>query len=187
MKNLCLLTLAVLLAPGLGAQQRDSGQQRGDTAQAARLRAEIEKRFNDRVQDELQLTSDQGTKLRATQEKFGARRRSIMAQQLERRHALDDQMHPGVAAKSDSVNKLLAGLRAGRADMFKLEQDQDEEMSGYLTPVQRAQYQQLRERFIARVSEMRMQRRGDRGDRGAYGYQRGPRPGGGGGGRRRGI
>ena len=182
MKNLCLLTLAVLLAPGLGAQQRDSGQQRDDTAQAARLRAEIEKRFTDRVQDELQLTSDQATKLRATQEKFGARRRTIMAQQMERRRALDNQMRPGIPAKPDSVNKLLAGLRSGRGDILRLEQDQDEEMSSYLTPVQRAQYQQMRERLVQRVSEMRMQRRGDRG---AYGYQRGPRPGGGG--RRRGI
>ena len=105
-----------------------------------------------------------------------------MAQQMERRRALDNQMRPGIPAKPDSVNKLLAGLRSGRGDILRLEQDQDEEMSSYLTPVQRAQYQQMRERLVQRVSEMRMQRRGDRG---AYGYQRGPRPGGGG--RRRGI
>ena len=183
MKQVCLLTLAVLLAPCLSAQQRDSVPQRNDSAEAARLRAEIEKRFSDRVQNELGLSADQATKLRATQEKFGAQRRAIMAQQFERRSALDEQMRPGRPAKADSVNKLLAGLRSGRADMLKLEQDQDEEMSRYLDPVQRAQYQQMRERFVQRVGEMRMQRR----DRGAYGYQRGPRPGGGGGGRRRGI
>lgn len=184
MKTLCLLTLTVLLAPpGLRAQQggRDSVRQR-DTADVARLRARIDSVFGERVQRELNLTPDQTTKLRATQEKFTARRRAIMSQQMDRRRALDDQMRPGIAAKPDSVNKLLAALRTGRSDMFKLEQDQDEEMSGYLTPVQRAQYQQMRERFFQRVSEIRMQRREDRG---AYGLQRGPRPGGGG--RRRGI
>jgi hypothetical protein len=83
------------------------------------------------------------------------------------------------------VNKLLAGIRGGRGDMLKLEQDQDEEMSGYLTPVQRAQYQQLREHFMERVTEMRMDRRRERNN---FGLQRGARPGGGGGaGRRRGI
>src|SRR5438034_2739830 len=140
MKNLCLLTLAVLLAPGLGAQQRDSVPQRGDTAEAARLRVRIDSVFGVRVQRELNLTPDQTAKLRTTQEKFSARRRTIMTQQMGRRRALDDQMRPGVAAKPDSVNKLLAGIRTGRADMFKLEQDQDEEMSSYLSPVQRAQY-----------------------------------------------
>jgi Spy/CpxP family protein refolding chaperone len=184
MKNLCLLTLAVLLAPGVGAQQRDSVQQPGDTAEAARLRARIDSVFGVRVQRELNLTPEQTAKLRTTQEKFSARRRTIMTQQMERRRALDGQMRPGIAAKPDSVNRLLAGLRTGRADMFKLEQDQDEEMSSYLSPVQRAQYQQMREHFMQRVSEMRMQRRVDRG---AYGLQRGPRAGGGGGGRRRGI
>ena len=142
--------------------------------------------FGARVQRELNLTPDQTAKLRTTQEKFGARRRTLRTQQMERRRALDDQMRPGIAAKPDSVNKLLAGLRTGRADMFKLEQDQDEEMSSYLSPVQRAQYQQMRERFMQSVIDIGRQRRegNDRGDRGAYGYQRGPRPGGA---RRRGI
>jgi hypothetical protein len=43
--------------------------------------------------------------------------------------------------------------------MVKIEQDEDQEMSGYLTPVQRARYQQMRERFMQRVGEMRQMRR----------------------------
>jgi Spy/CpxP family protein refolding chaperone len=172
MKHVIVLSLAVLLAPGLAAQ-RDSTRQPGDTMEAARLRAEVERRFTSRVTDELHLTADQATKLQASQEKFSARRRTIMTQQRDRRQALDDQMEPGIAANSDSVNKLLAGVRSGRVELLRLDQDQDEEMSKYLTPVQRARYEQIRERFMDRVTAMRKQRRG----RDSYGMERAPRQG----------
>jgi hypothetical protein len=159
-KQHILLSLAVLFAPGLAAQQRDSMRPQSDTAEAGRLRAQIEKRFSDRVQQDLKLTSDQATKLRATQERFGTRRRTLMTQQMQRRRALDDQMQPGLAANPDSVRKLLDGMRAGRADMVKIEQDEDREMSAYLTPVQQARFQQMREHFIQRVGEMHREGRG---------------------------
>ena len=170
MRKHILLSLAVLLAGGAGgaggrlaAQQRDSMRTPSDTAEAGRLRAQIEQRFNDRVTQELNLNTDQATKLRATQERFGARRRDVMQQQLARRRGLENQMQPGIAANSDSVRKLMDGIQAGRGEMVKIEQDQDREMSGYLSPVQRARYQQMRERLMQRVGEMRMERREGRG------------------------
>src|ERR671923_787299 len=107
MRKLWMLGLAVLLTPALAAQQRDSARVRGDTAEAQRLRAQIEQRFSQHVQQELNLTSDQSTKLRASQEKYGSRRRALMEQQRERHEALRGQMQPGVAANQDSVRKLL--------------------------------------------------------------------------------
>jgi Spy/CpxP family protein refolding chaperone len=163
MKKLVVLGLAVLLASPVAAQQRDTMNAQRDTAEAGRLRAQIEQRFNDRVTQDLNLNADQATKLRATQERFGARRRDVMQQQLARRQALENQMQPGIAANSDSVRKLMDGIQAGRAEMVKIEQDQDREMAGYLTPVQRARYQQMRERLMQRVGEMRMERREGRG------------------------
>lgn len=163
MRTFLVLSLAVTLAAGLAAQQRDSVRQRGDSGEAQRLRAQVEQRFSERVQQNLNLTPDQATKLRASQEKFSTRRQTLMQQQRERRQALEGQMQPGVAANPDSVNKLLDGLQSGRAQMLKLEQDQDDEMSKYLTPVQRARYQQMRERLMDRVTQMRMQRGMGRG------------------------
>lgn len=176
MRKLLVLSLAVLLTPGLAAQQRDSVRQRSDTGEAGRLRAEIEDRFAQRVQQDLKLSPEQTTKLRATQERFGPRRRTLMQQQGERRRALDDQMQPGVAANSDSVRKLMDGIRSGRAEMFKIEQDEDQEMAGYLNPVQRARYQHMRERFIQRVGEMRREGRGIGRGRGTGVRGRGPGP-----------
>jgi len=150
-------------------------QQRGDTAEAQRLRAQIEERFSARVQHDLKLTQDQTTKLRASQERFSARRRQVMQQQMQRHRALDDQMQPGVAANADSVSKLMDGMRSGRAEMLKIEQDEDREMSGYLTAVQRARYQQMRARLMQRAAEMRMERREGRGMGRGEGMGRGGR------------
>ena len=146
----------LLLALALAVAQQPS-----DTGEAERLRAQIEERFSQHVQEQLNLTPDQATKLRASQERFGSQRRALMRQQIERRRALNDQMQPGVAANGDSVRKLMDANQAARAQMLKIEQDEDREMAAYLTPVQRARYQQMREQFMRRVAEMRAQRRGE--------------------------
>src|SRR5204863_383488 len=121
---------------------------RNDTAEARALRDRIEAAFSERVQENLNLSTEQSTKLRATQERFGARRRTLQQQQMDRRRAIDDQMQPGVAANQDSLRKLLDAQRAGRAELAKIEQDEDQEMAGYLTPVQRARYEQMRGRLM---------------------------------------
>ena len=167
------LALSLVLAPSAFAQQ----PARLDTAEAERLRAQIEERFARHVQQELRLTADQATKLRASQERFGTQRRTLMRQQMERRRALHDQMQPGVAANADSVKKLMDGFQAGRGEMLKIDQDEDREMAGYLTPVQRARYQEMRARLHQRLNEMREQRRGRRGGGPGMGPQRGRRPG----------
>lgn len=163
MKALWVLGLAVIVAPGVAAQQRDSVRQRLDTAEAGKLRAQIEQRFTERVREELNLSADQTTKLRASQEKFGTRRRALMQQQMERRRALENQMQPGVAANSDSVRKLLDGIQSGRAEMLKIEQEENRELAGYLTPVQQARYERMRARLMQRVGEMRKGRGMGRG------------------------
>ena len=93
---------------------------------------------------------------------------------MDRRRAIDDQMQPGVAANQDSLRKLLDAQRTGRAELAKIEQDEDQEMAGYLTPVQRARYEQMRGRLMQRVVEMQLERRDGRMGRG---MQPGVRPG----------
>jgi hypothetical protein len=133
--------------------------------QRERLQEEIDRRFGQVVQQRLGLTGDQSARLRATEERFRVRRRAILRQQLALRFALDGQMRPGQAADADSVRRLMDGIQANRGELFRLEQDQDREMAGYLTPVQRAQYQMLRERLLARLQEVRRERGMGRGDR----------------------
>lgn len=194
MRKYIVLSVAVLLAPSLAAQgggaTRDTTRTRNDSAEARQLRDRIEQRFSERVQQDLNLTSDQATKLRTTQELYSGRRRTLQQQQQERHRAIDDQMQPGVAANQDSLRKLLDSQRAGRAELSKIEQDEDREMAGYLTPVQRARYQQMRGRLMQRVVEMQMERRDGAGAGAGRGMNRGmnvPRQGVRGGRRGRGI
>lgn len=147
-----------VLVPALAAQQ-DSMLAR-DSAVRDQLQQEIERRFGAVVQRQLGLTDDQANKLRATEERFRPRRRAIMREQLLLRMGLQDQMRPGEAANSDSVRRLMDGMQANRSALLQIEQEQDREMSGYLTPVQRARYQMLRERLVQRLQEVRRERAG---------------------------
>jgi len=158
-KAFLVLGLAVILAPGLAAQ-RDSVRQLTDTGQAEELRMLIEQRFTARVQQELKLTNDQTAKLKDAQQRFGPRRRALMQQQLQRRRALEGQMQPGVAANQDSVRKLMDGLDAARLEMVRIQQEENRELGNFLTPVQQWRYNQMRERLMQRVGEMRRQGRG---------------------------
>ena len=157
MQRVLLLVLAVL-APALAAQERRPGPP--DSARAAQLRAEIERRFADRVRQELDLTDDQAAKLRATQERLALRRRPALERQHRLRQALQEQMRPGVAANQDSVGRLMHGVRAGRAELLAIEEEEQRELAGYLSPVQQAQFQMLRERFVRRIQEVRRERAG---------------------------
>ncbi|HXF95523.1 MAG TPA: hypothetical protein VNI61_05420 [Gemmatimonadales bacterium] len=154
MKHIVLMACLAVAFPAslLGAQDRPGPP---DSARRAALRAQIERRFAEHVRRELGLTDDQAAKLRATQERYGERRRALLERQRELRQALGAQMRPGQAANPDSVRQLMDALQAGRAELFKLEQEEDREMATYLSPVQRARFQMMRERFLQRVQELR--------------------------------
>lgn len=159
------------LAPALAGQ--DSAGPPADSGERGRLLEEIERRFGQRVQQELGLTDAQATKLRATEERFRPRRRAVVLRQLGLQLALRDQMRPGQEADADSVRRLMDGIQANRAELLRLEQEQDSEIATYLTPVQRARYQMIRERIMRRVAEIR--REWGMGRRGALRPRQGPR------------
>jgi predicted phage gp36 major capsid-like protein len=148
--------LGLALAPSLAAQQDSTGP--GDGPERERLLQQVERRFGEVVRQQLGLSDDQAGRLRATEERFRARRRDILRRQLALRFGLQGQMRPGQSADADSVRKLMDEIQANRAELFQLEQQQDREMTGYLTAVQRAQYQMLRERLLRRLAEVRRER-----------------------------
>jgi Spy/CpxP family protein refolding chaperone len=172
-----LMMLLVAAAPTLAAQRGDSTQ--GPPGDVEGLRRQIEERFHQRVREQLGLTNDQDTRLRSTQERFRARRQDLMARNRGIEDALDDQMRPGVAANADSVRKLMDARQALNGDRVRMEQEEDREMAGYLSPVQRAQFQRMRENFMRRVQQLRNERRqrglGPRGPGGRPGGRRPPR------------
>jgi Spy/CpxP family protein refolding chaperone len=157
------LGLAMTLTPGVAAQ--DSAAAGVDSAERERLLQEIERRFGQVVQRQLGLTNQQASQLRAIEERFRVRRRALLRRQLLLRLGLQDQMRPGHAADPDSVRNLMDGIQANRLELVRLDQEQDAEMAEYLSPVQRAQYQMLRERLLRRLAEVRRERALERQER----------------------
>lgn len=159
------LVLTLLLALG-GARGAPA---QADTARphAQELRQRIEERFSQRVQEQLGLTDEQTTKLRATSRTYGERRRQLEARERALREALTGQLRPGVAANQDSVARLtreLVDLRVTYAETWREEMG---DLSHYLTPVQRAQLYVMRDRLLQRVQEIRDERAGWRRRRAA--------------------
>jgi hypothetical protein len=153
-----LIALCALLAGAvsLPAQQDSSMRYR------AMLMQRIQDRFAARVQEELGLTDAQTSKMRQTTTKWFGFRSDLDAQQRQLRQQLASQLRPGVAANQDSVSRLMSQLmeiKVRYAESFKQESG---EMSGYLTPVQQAQYFIMRERLLDRIVEARAERMKDR-------------------------
>lgn len=168
--------LMLAAAVPLSAQDpTGGGAEPQDTAESAQLRQQIEQRFHEIVRQRLALTNEQDAQLRATQEKYRTQRQPLFDQQRAIGDALAGQMRPGVAANGDSVRRLMDARRQNRERLLRIEDDEDREMSVYLTPVQRAQFQMLRSRFLERVNELRQQRQGG----GRPGVMGRPRAGGG--------
>ena len=161
------LTAAFLLAvPPLSAQ--DAGD---DSPQAVRMRQQIEQRFAQQIQANLGLTDEQAVKLRATFNTYAPKRRAMEQEERAIKQGLQGQLRPGIAANSDSVAKLVDRLLEVKVAYAQSFVDENREMAKYLTPVQRAQFQVMRERLMARVEEVRQQRQQQLRQQGAPGVQ----------------
>ncbi len=153
-----LLTLTLLMSTRLVAQDSTAAAPR-----APELRRRIEERLAVRIKEQLGLSNEQMTRLRATSVKFGGRRRELEGRQLAIRRALALQLRPGTAANQDSVAKLTDDLLSGRVAYAQTYRDEVAELKGYLNPVQRAQVIALRERLLRRAQQFR-ERQGGLGE-----------------------
>jgi hypothetical protein len=141
--------LALLLVPlssGVAQQQDTSREPKADS-----LRARIEERFAARVQEQLGLNNQQTTRLKATSQTFGARRRELRQRERQVREALWNQLQPGVAASGDSVTKLTDAMTELKLRSAQTARDEMKELATFLSPVQRARLYLMREQFHDRV------------------------------------
>jgi len=168
MKHVLFVMLLALVLPALEAQTRSDTS--GD-AEAEQLRQQIRQRWNARVRQDLNLSDDQAAKLQGTEQKFTQQRVDLAQRQRAINDALRGQLQPGVAANSDSVRKLMDARDRNRAALAEIDRNENREVSGYLTPVQQARYQMMREQLRRRIQEIREQRR-RRGE--MMGPRRGP-------------
>ena len=162
MKHLaCALVLA--LAPALPAQvPGDSGATPpADGAEARQLRAQVRQRWAEHVRTTLGLSDEQAGKLDATERRFEEQRQPIRARQRQLNQALNGEL-AAPAPNEERVKQLMSEREQNQLRLQQVNRDEDRDMQGYLTPVQRARYQDERRRFqgnIARALQQQRERR----------------------------
>jgi hypothetical protein len=146
--------------PGTEVRGR-AGTSRPNRAQLERT---LRENFTRRVQIELKLTADDMTKLAAVNRRFDVERRRLVQEERQARIALRNALEgPDSTADQARVGGLLDQmLRITRSRLDLVEQEQ-RELSAFMTPVQRARYQSMVEWFQRRVDDLMDRGRGGRG------------------------
>jgi exonuclease VII large subunit len=150
------LLLFTAAAGPLAAQERDT------LPRSQALRDRIEQRFAERVKQELALSEEQATRLKAIATEYSGRRREFRHREQDLRAALDAQIRDGTTSDQDSVARLTRELLDLRVEYAKCWREEMGKLSPFLTPVQRARLLVMRERLMQRVHEMRGDHRGFR-------------------------
>src|SRR5256885_1503031 len=139
--------LMIALAPALGAQQQsDSAAVPADAAEARQLREQIRQRWNEHVRSTLGLSDDQTTKVQATEQRFEQQRQPLRARQRRINQDLNAELSAGTPNEG-RVKQLMSERQENQLKLQQINRDEDRDMQRYLTPVQRARYQEERRLF----------------------------------------
>jgi len=148
-----------------GAQQQQLG--RGAPNERQLLQQRVRRAFNEVVRRQLNLSVPQMQTLQRTDQKYEQQRRAVVLEEREARLNLaaamqDSTGHPDQDKIAQYLDQLVAGQRR-RAELLASEQ---KEFSTFLSPLQRAQYFELKERLGRKLQELRADSTAGRGLRG---------------------
>jgi periplasmic protein CpxP/Spy len=161
-----LVTLCLLAgSASLAAQGRGAGQQQapprppmaGDSVRPTR--ADLEQQVRERIakvtKERLGLTDQQMAKLQATNKKFDEQRRLVVDQERDIRMSLRDEMLRPDSARQGQVAALLDRVTKTQRQRVDIQEQEQKELSGFLTPLQRAKYFGLEQQIRQRVNQLR--------------------------------
>ena len=140
--------------PGMGP---GPGGPVGDPERMRELRARIEERWGQMVQQELQLNDQQMDRVRAATRAHQDRRRDLMRRRMDLERGIGRQMQPGVAANNDSLSRMLDAMGRLRVEDAQSDGQLNRDLT-FLTPVQRARFFMMQRRFEERLREIRERR-----------------------------
>lgn len=149
-KILTLVAGLMLLAGPLSAQDAGGGDPAG---RALELRRMIEERFTARVQEELGLTDEQSRRMTEVVGNYFVKRRVMEQEERQLRQRLAGELRPGVAANKDNVGRLTDQLLELKVRYVQSYREEVKDLSGFLDPVQRAQFLIMRERLLDRIQQ----------------------------------
>jgi hypothetical protein len=126
-----------------------------DTNARANLEKQVRERLAQVTQQRLGATDQQMAKLQATNQKYDAMRQSIVAQERQLRVSLRKEMAHPDSSHQPQVASLLDQIGQTQRQRLDIQQQEQQEMAGFLTPLQRARYFTLEQQIRQRVNQMR--------------------------------
>jgi hypothetical protein len=145
--------------PGVGIRQRAMARTPADRAQ---MEQQIRDRIGTQLKNQLKLTDDQFTKLQATNKKFEEKRRLLVEQERDARMGMRDLLLAGDTTNQAKVSAALDKMLGIQRQRFELVEQEQKELAGYLSPMQRARFLGMQEQMRRRVDDLRA-RAGARG------------------------
>jgi hypothetical protein len=168
MRRHALATLAFSVAalasiPSGASAQRPGGVARPQPgAQAPGRRQQMERQLRERLwkvtKEQVGLTDAQMAKLGETSRRFDARRRTLNQQERAERSALRQQIAAGDRADQDRIAAALDHLIQFQRQRVEIQAEEQRELAGYSTPLQRARFAALQEQVRRRVEMLRRDR-----------------------------
>ncbi len=128
------------------------GQMPGQTPE--QLRVQIEERWGRMVQTELGLNDQQMDRVRTAERANQDRQIDLGRREEDLHRAVRDQLQPGVAANNDALTRSLDELAAIRVQRAQSDQQLLRDIA-FLTPVQRARYFIMAQRFRDRIQALK--------------------------------
>jgi Spy/CpxP family protein refolding chaperone len=129
-------------------------------------RAQLEQRFHEKsfqiVRKKLDLSDQQMRKLRTVNDRIAPRRRDLGRQAAEVQRSLRAEVAKGPSADQNKVAQLMDKANALREQQTALNQQEQKELSGFLTPVQRAKYVAIQSELRQRIQHL-LERQSGRG------------------------
>ena len=181
-RALVVIALMVLAGSGsLSAQQDttpapDTAAAPGAaTLQRRRLEQQLRLRLGQVVRRQLQLTDEQYAQLQAVNRKYEAPRRDLNQRERYLRVSLRAEIQLGDKADQSKVAGYLDQLADAQESRLQIFRQEQKDLAGFLTPVQRAKYAALEEQLRKRVTQMRQRQFQRQQARGARGVSRPPR------------
>ncbi len=165
------LSAALLLCASSASAQKGGGRGRArpmrppPQVNIPPRRQALEKEFRQRseqvVREKLNLSDDQVSRLRSVNANVGAQRNALLAQERSVRLDLRDEMAKGSAADQSKVSQLMTQARDLQGRRFALQQDEEQQLSSFMTPVQVAQYVGFQAQIRQRMREMQQGQNGE--------------------------
>jgi len=144
------------------AQRRPAVAGRPSTeAHAPARRQQMERQLRERLwrvtKEQVGLNDAQMTKLGETTRRFDERRRTLNQQERAERSALRQQIQAGDRADQKRIAAALDHMIQLQRQRVDLQAEEQRELAGFMTPIQRARFAALQEQVRRRVESLRRQ------------------------------